>query len=78
MSRFGLLAFAIALGGMAGCKANPPGRSETGTMTFAKRHFFVGNKNQKKARCTLSRLVETTQTQVRFYRLRLSAATASC
>jgi cytochrome c553 len=47
MSRFVLLAFAIALSGMAGCKANPPGRSETGTMTFAKHHIFVGNKNQK-------------------------------
>ena len=47
MSRFALLAFTIALGGLSGCKANPPGRSETSTMTFAKHHIFVGNMNQK-------------------------------
>ncbi|HSY35856.1 MAG TPA: c-type cytochrome [Acidobacteriaceae bacterium] len=32
--------------GLAGCKADPPGKVETKTMTFAKHHFFVRNKNQ--------------------------------
>jgi mono/diheme cytochrome c family protein len=47
MPRFVSLAFAITLGGLAGCKAKPPGQSETSTITFAKHHLFVGNKNQK-------------------------------
>src|SRR5579863_9453123 len=47
MSRLVLLAVAIALSCLPGCKANPPGKSETSTMNFAKRHIFVGNKNQK-------------------------------
>ena len=33
--------------GIAGCKATPPGKFETSTITFAKHHVFVGNKNQK-------------------------------
>jgi mono/diheme cytochrome c family protein len=32
---------------LAGCKANPPGKLETKIITSAKRHFFIGNKNQK-------------------------------
>ena len=42
-----VLAFAIALTGLVGCKANPPGQSEVSTMTFAKHHIFIGNKDQK-------------------------------
>lgn len=32
---------------LEGCKANPPGSFETGVMTYAKRHMFVGNKSEK-------------------------------
>jgi len=32
---------------LAGCRANPPGKIETKTATFAKHHVFIGNKNQK-------------------------------
>lgn len=38
---------AIILVGLAGCKADPPGKLETKTITFAKHHFFIGNKSQK-------------------------------
>lgn len=38
---------AIVLVGLAGCKADPPGKLETKTITFAKHHFFIGNKSQK-------------------------------
>ncbi len=44
---FVLLTFAIALGGLCGCKAKPPGQSEIRTMTFAKHQLFVSNKGQK-------------------------------
>jgi mono/diheme cytochrome c family protein len=37
-------AFAAAL---TGCKASPPGKIETATVTFAKHHIFIGNKSQK-------------------------------
>lgn len=37
----------ILLMGVCGCKATPPGKMETRTVTFAKHHFFVGNKKQK-------------------------------
>jgi cytochrome c553 len=33
--------------GLAGCKADPPGKFETKSMTFAKHHLLVGNKGQK-------------------------------
>ena len=33
--------------GLAGCKASPPGKLETKTVTFAKHHVFMGNKMQK-------------------------------
>ena len=33
--------------GLAGCKAAPPSKLESKTITFAKHHFFVGNKSQK-------------------------------
>src|SRR6201997_3659782 len=37
----------LALAGLAGCKATAPSKFETGTLTFAKHHIFVGNKKQK-------------------------------
>ncbi len=33
--------------GLAGCKANPPGKLETEIITSVEHHFFIGNKNQK-------------------------------
>jgi mono/diheme cytochrome c family protein len=42
-----MLTITIALGGLAGCKANPPSKLETKTVTFAKHHIFIGNKSQK-------------------------------
>jgi mono/diheme cytochrome c family protein len=38
---------AIVLTGLAGCKADPPGKLETKTITFAKHHIFIGNKKQQ-------------------------------
>jgi cytochrome c553 len=38
-----LTAILVALG-LAGCKANPPGKVETRSMTFVKHHILVGNK----------------------------------
>jgi cytochrome c553 len=38
-------AAALALG-LAGCKATPPGKVESKSMTFAKHHIFIGNKNE--------------------------------
>jgi mono/diheme cytochrome c family protein len=35
------------LAGIVGCKARSPGKLETKTMTFAKHHIFIGNRNQK-------------------------------
>jgi cytochrome c553 len=37
----------IILAGLAGCKADPPGKLETETITFAKHHVFIDNKSQK-------------------------------
>jgi mono/diheme cytochrome c family protein len=42
-----LLSAAIVSVGMVGCKATPPSKLETKTVTFAKHHIFVGNKKQK-------------------------------
>ena len=42
-----VLPAAIVLLGLAGCKATPPSKFETRTVTFAKRHIFVGNKPEK-------------------------------
>jgi len=47
MSRLLTAAATLFLAGIIGCKANSPGKLETKTMTFAKHHIFVGNKNQK-------------------------------
>jgi cytochrome c553 len=38
---------AACLIGLAGCKASPPGKLETKTITYAKHHFFIRNKSQK-------------------------------
>ncbi len=38
---------AILLAGLDGCRATPPGKLETMTVTFAKHHFFIRNKGQK-------------------------------
>ena len=38
---------AIFLAGLCGCKATPPGKLETKTITFVEHHFFIGNKDQK-------------------------------
>jgi cytochrome c553 len=38
---------AICITGLAGCKASPPGKLETKTVTYAEHHFFIGNKSQK-------------------------------
>ena len=37
----------ILLSMLAGCRAMPPGKFETTTITFAKHHFFIGNQKQK-------------------------------
>lgn len=42
-----VLSAAIALVGLAGCKASLPSKLEIKTVTFAKRHIFVGNKKEK-------------------------------
>ncbi len=47
MRRLFSLGASILLVGVAGCQATPPGKFETRTVTFAKRHFFIGNKKQK-------------------------------
>jgi cytochrome c553 len=47
MRRILLLTAAIVSLGLAGCKAGPPGKVETKTMTFAKHHVFIRNKNQR-------------------------------
>jgi cytochrome c553 len=33
--------------GLAGCKASPPGKLETKTISYAEHHYFIRNKNQK-------------------------------
>jgi mono/diheme cytochrome c family protein len=41
------LCAATVAAGLTGCKATPPSKVETKTMTFAKHHLFVRNKKQK-------------------------------
>ncbi|WP_263376720.1 c-type cytochrome [Granulicella aggregans] len=43
----GALIVAIFAGTLIGCKASRPGKIETKTVTFAKHHILIGNKNQK-------------------------------
>ncbi len=47
MRRFLVVTTSILALGLAGCKANPPGKVETKSMTFAKHHIFVGNKGDR-------------------------------
>jgi mono/diheme cytochrome c family protein len=47
MNKLFRAATAVFLAGIVGCKANPPGKLETMTVTFAKHHIFIGNKNQE-------------------------------
>jgi mono/diheme cytochrome c family protein len=42
-----LAAGTLLLAGMGGCKAKPPGKLETSTMSFVKRRITIGNKKQK-------------------------------
>jgi cytochrome c553 len=42
-----LLSAAFVSVGLVGCKASPPSKLETKTVTFAKHQIFVGNKKQK-------------------------------
>lgn len=42
-----VLPAAIVLVGLSGCKASPPSKFEIRTVTFAKRHIFVGNRKEK-------------------------------
>jgi cytochrome c553 len=42
-----LLLVSIASVGLTGCKANPPGKLETKTVSFAKHRIFIGNRKQK-------------------------------
>jgi mono/diheme cytochrome c family protein len=37
----------LLVAGLAGCKANPPGKLEAATVNFAKHHITVGNKKAK-------------------------------
>lgn len=47
MRRALIVTAAIVFTGLAGCKATPPGKLETGTMTFIKHHITIGNKKEK-------------------------------
>lgn len=47
MRRLLLATTLVSLPCVAGCKATPPGKTETAIVTFAKRHVFIGNKKQK-------------------------------
>jgi mono/diheme cytochrome c family protein len=38
---------ALVCVGLTGCKAGPPARIETRTITYAKHHIFIGNKSEK-------------------------------
>jgi mono/diheme cytochrome c family protein len=47
MHRLFMTTAVLFLTGLAGCKANTPGKFETTSITFAKHHIFIGNKYQK-------------------------------
>jgi mono/diheme cytochrome c family protein len=38
---------AVSVLALAGCKSTPPSSIETKTVTFAKHHIFIGNRDQK-------------------------------
>lgn len=42
-----ILSIAIVVVGLTGCKADPPAKMETKTVTYAKHHIFIGNKGDK-------------------------------
>lgn len=44
--RFAIVA-SVALAALAGCRAKPPGKAETATMYWIKRHVTVGGKKDK-------------------------------
>jgi cytochrome c553 len=41
------IAAVVSVVGMAGCKATPPSKVESRTISFAKHHVFIRNKSQK-------------------------------
>ncbi len=45
--RWPIALIAASLIGLGGCKASPPGKVETNTITFAKHHLLIGNKKEK-------------------------------
>jgi cytochrome c553 len=47
MRPFIIVMAAIILAGLMGCKADPPGKLESETITFAKHHVFIGSRSQK-------------------------------
>jgi len=47
MRRLFVVTVAVVLSGLAGCKANPPGKLETTLITSAEHHFLIGNKDHK-------------------------------
>ncbi len=47
MRRLIVATAAIFVVGLAGCKANPPGKLETKIITSAEHHFLIGNKKQR-------------------------------
>jgi mono/diheme cytochrome c family protein len=47
MRPFLIAGVAVILAGLTGCKADPPGNLEMKTITFAKHHVFIRNKDQK-------------------------------
>jgi mono/diheme cytochrome c family protein len=47
MRRFRHWSIVFLLAGLAGCRATPPGTFETSTISYAKHHVFIGDKNVK-------------------------------
>jgi mono/diheme cytochrome c family protein len=47
MCHIKLLTIAVVSLGLAGCKADPPGKVETKAVTYAKHHIFIRSKDQK-------------------------------
>jgi cytochrome c553 len=47
MRRFPGVVTALFFAALTGCKAKPPGRLETATVSFAKHHIFIGNSKEK-------------------------------
>ena len=47
MRRVLIASAAVFLATVAGCKATPPGKLESKTMTFVKHHVTIGNKKEK-------------------------------